>query len=170
MKKGCDIEFLETSGSNPTMSKCGIDLHICDTKNHTPIVTLVYRVILTEPIQIQTAFFPNRVAVEPAAPRRIVEAQAVVVQAGLGVEILGREAEFEIAGHEAGLGKRISKSIVLVVGDGASTTADILRDVAVVVVAREIEVAADADRNQSAHAMNGVGEVVAPKILDFGDG
>ena len=55
----------------------------------------VHPVVLAKRIQVQPAVLPDGVAVDPAAPDRIVEAAAVVIQPRLGVLELGAEAVAE---------------------------------------------------------------------------
>ena len=78
----------------------------------------------------------------------MVEAVAVVVEACLGVKVLGGEAVAEEAGASAGLGDEPAEGIVGVPRHGAAVGAEIARDVAVAVVAWNVDCAVDREIEQ----------------------
>ena len=99
----------------------------------------------------------------------MVEAVAVVVEAGFGVEVLRREAVAEEAGAPAGLGDEPAEGIVGVPRKGAAVDVKVARDVAVVVIARNVDNAVDREPQKPADAacaLQRAGEVFAPVILD----
>ena len=69
----------------------------------------------------------------------MVEAVAVVVKAGFGIVVLRGEAVAEEVGEGAGLGYEIAKGIVGVLGNGVAAGIEVASDVAVVVVAWNVE-------------------------------
>ena len=69
----------------------------------------------------------------------MVEAVAVVVKAGFGIKVLSREAVAEEVCKRAGLVDCIAEGVVCVLRDGAAVCVEVAGDVAVVVVARDIE-------------------------------
>ena len=71
----------------------------------------------------------------------MVEAVAVVVEASLGIIVFCREAMAEEAGAPAGLGDELAEGIVGVPRKGAAVDAEIARDVAVAVVAGNVDCA-----------------------------
>ena len=62
-------------------------------------IPTIHPVVPAECIQIEAAFFPDGVAVEPAVEAGGVEAVAVVVETGFGVVVLRAETMREVAGH-----------------------------------------------------------------------
>ena len=73
----------------------------------------------------------------------MVETVAVVVEACLGIEVLRREAVAEEVGKRTRLGNELAEGIVGVPRHGAGVGADIARDVAVAVVAGDVDYAVD---------------------------
>lgn len=65
----------------------------------------------------------------------MVEAVAEVVEAGLGIVVLRREAVAEEAGERTGLGDDVPEGAVGVPGDRVSVRIEVARDVAVRIVA-----------------------------------
>ena len=99
----------------------------------------------------------------------MVEAVAVVVEAGFGIEILRREAVAEEAGASAGPGDEPAEGIVGVPRKGAAVGVEIARYVAVVVVAGNVDNAVEREPQKPAYAARSLqcaGEVFAPVILD----
>ena len=103
------------------------------------LVISTHRVVSAEHIQIQSAIFFNRIAVEPAHEDGMVEAVAVVVKPCFRIIILRRELVPEHIDKGTGLGNQRTKGIVSVRSDNIAVFINILRDVAVAVIARKIE-------------------------------
>lgn len=82
----------------------------------------------------------------------MVEAVAVVVESGFGIVVLRGEAVAEEVGEGAGLGYDIAKGIVGVLGDGVAVGIEVAGDVAVVVVAWNVDRAIDGEVKQPADA------------------
>ena len=82
----------------------------------------------------------------------MVEAVAVVVKAGFEVEILCREAVAEEVGKRAGLGDEIAEGVVGVLRDGVAICVEVASDVAVVVVAWNVDRAIHGEVKQPADA------------------
>ena len=78
----------------------------------------------------------------------MVEAVAVVVEAGFGIEVLRREAVAEEVGKRTRLGDELAEGIVGVPRKGAAVGVEIARDVAVVVVAWNVDNAVDREIEQ----------------------
>ena len=78
----------------------------------------------------------------------MVEAVAVVVEAGFGIEVLRREAVAEEAGAPAGFGDEPAEGIVGVPRKGAAVDVKVAREVAVVVVAWNVDRAVDREIEQ----------------------
>ena len=99
----------------------------------------------------------------------MVEPIAVVVQSRLDVEVLRREAMAEDAGERAALRNRATEGVVDIGGNGYTIGIDITRDVAVVVVARNIDRAIHHEVEQpgdAACALERAGEVLAPVVVN----
>ena len=71
----------------------------------------------------------------------MVEAVAVVVEASLGIIVFCREAVAEEAGASAGPGDEFAEGIVGISRQGTTVGVEIARDVAVVVVAWNVDCA-----------------------------
>ena len=69
----------------------------------------------------------------------MVEAVAVVVEARLYIKVFRREAMPEEVGKWTGLGDEFSEGIVSVLGDGVAVCVEVASDVAVTVVAWNVE-------------------------------
>ena len=69
----------------------------------------------------------------------MVEAVAVVVKSGFGIEILCREAVAEEVGEGAGLCDGVAKSIVGVLRNRVAGRVEVAGDIAVVVVAWNVD-------------------------------
>ncbi len=69
----------------------------------------------------------------------MVEAVAVVVKTSFGIVILRGEAVAEEVGKRAGLGDEIAEGVVGVLRDGIAVCVEVASDVAVVVVAWNVE-------------------------------
>ena len=69
----------------------------------------------------------------------MVEAVAVVVEAGFGIVVFRGEAMAEEVGKRAGLGGEIAEGVVSVLRDGVAICVEVASDVAVVVVAWNVE-------------------------------
>ena len=82
----------------------------------------------------------------------MVEAVAVVVEAGFDVKVLCREAVAEEVSEGAGLGYEIAKGIVGVLGNGVAAGIEVASDVAVVVVAWNVDRAIHGEVKQPADA------------------
>jgi len=94
----------------------------------------------------------NRIPADPAAKGGRVIAVAVVIEVGLGVVVLRGEAVGEDGGHRAGGGDRVAEGVVGVLGDDGAVLVPVADDIAVVVVAGEVEAAADRHGDQTADA------------------
>ncbi len=128
------------------------------------------RIVLTKRNKIQSSFLLNRIPADPAAEGGGVVAVAVVVEVGFGVVILRREAVGEDVGHVAVLVDRVAEGVVGVFGDEFAVLVPVADHVAVVVVAREVEVAVDADGDEPADAagpLQRAGEVRPPEVRDI---
>ncbi len=104
----------------------------------------------------------------------MVEAVAVVVEAGFGIEVLRREAVAEEAGAPAGPGDEPAEGVVGVTRKGAAVGVEIARDVAVVVIAGNVDCAVDREIEQR-HSCRFTmtrqcrsGKSAASPIRDFG--
>ncbi len=95
----------------------------------------------------------------------MVEAVAVVVEAGFGIEVFCREAVSEEICKRAGLQNRVAEGVVCVLRNGVAGRVEVARYVAVVVVERNIELAgggvgsggvADSEVEQSADSRRAV--------------
>ena len=80
----------------------------------------------------------------------------VVVEAAFGIVVFRAEAEGEDVGHGAGGGQRPAEGVVGVGGDDLARIGDIVRDVAVVVVEREVPRSADLGGEEAADAARAV--------------
>ena len=69
----------------------------------------------------------------------MVEAVAVVVKTGFGIVILRGEAVAEEVGERAGLGDDFTESVVGVLRDGVAAGVEVASNVAVVVVAWNVD-------------------------------
>ena len=101
----------------------------------------------------------------------MVESVAVVVEAGFGIEVLRREAVAEEAGASAGPGDEPAEGVVGVPRKGAAVDVKVARDVAVVVVAGNVDNAVDREPQKpadSACALQRAREVFAPVVADRG--
>ena len=97
----------------------------------------------------------------------MVEAVAVVVEAGFGVEILSGEAVAEEVGERARLGNGVAKGVVGVMRYNTTTGVEVAGDVAVVVVSRDIGQAVDGKEQQTpdtASALRSARQILAPEI------
>ena len=77
----------------------------------------------------------------------------------------------EDVGHVAVLVDRVAEGVVGVFGDDLAVLVPVADHVAVVVVAGEVEVAVDADGDETAHAAGALeraGEVRAPEVREVG--
>ena len=112
----------------------------------------------------------NRISANPSPQTRRIVAVAVVVEVGLGVVVLRGEAVGEEVGHVAVFVDRVPEGVVGVLGDEFAILVPVADHVAVVVVARKVEVAVDADGDEAAHAagaLQGPRQVWAPEVFDF---
>ena len=101
----------------------------------------------------------------------MVEPITVIVQSRLDIKILRREAVAEDVGESAGLRDRADEVVVDIRGDNHASLVDVLHDVAVAVVDREVEAAISGDGEETADAtgsLKGVGEIESPEVLDLG--
>ena len=99
----------------------------------------------------------------------MVEAAAVVAEPRLGVEVLRREAVAEEAGASAGPGDEPAEGIVGVPRKGAAVGVKVTHDVAVVVVAGNVDRAVNRKPQKPAYAARALqraGEVFAPVVAD----
>src|SRR5690606_2126264 len=80
------------------------------------IIPPVHRIVLDHPIQIHTALFTNRIAVQPPAHFGAVVAVSVVVETGLGVLVLCAKAEGIDFGRIAGRPDGVAEGVVVVAG------------------------------------------------------
>ena len=102
----------------------------------------------------------------------MVEAVAVVVETGFGIVVLRGEAVAEEVGERTGLGDRAAEVVVLVRGGDVAGFVYVLRDIAVVVVCGEVELTVARDGKETtdtSRALERVGEVQSPEVLDFCD-
>ena len=93
----------------------------------------------------------------------------VVVEAGFGVVVFRAEAEGEDVGHRARLRDGAAEGVVGVGGHDLARLGDVVRDVAVVVVEREVPHAVHFGREEAADAARAVeraGEVAPPDVVD----
>jgi len=106
----------------------------------------------------------------------MVEAVAVVVKAGFYIKVFRRETVAEEIGERAGLCNRIAEGVVCILCNGIAVGVEVARDVAVVVVAGNIELelrvgVGDGEEQQAsdaARALQRAGEVLAPVISNCG--
>ena len=99
----------------------------------------------------------------------MVEAVAVVVEAGFGVIVFGRKAMSKGRREISRLGNRIAESIVGVRCDDCAGRIAVMRHVAVVVVERHVDAAVDREIKKSAdtaRALKRAREILAPRIPD----
>ena len=82
----------------------------------------------------------------------MVEAVAVVVEAGFGIVVFRGEAMAEEVGKRAGLGDEIAEGVVGVLRDGVAICVEVASDVAVVVVAWNVDRAIHGEVKQPADA------------------
>ncbi len=99
-------------------------------------------------IQVTTGILHQRIPVEPALQQRRVEAAAVVAEPRLGVEVLRGEAVAEEAGAPAGPGDELAEGIVGIPRHGTAVGVEVARDVAVAVVAWNVDCAVDREIEQ----------------------
>jgi len=85
-------------------------------------------------------------------PVRRIETINIIVGTCFGIVVLRGEAIAEEVGKGAGLGDRAPEVIVLVGGDDVAGLVNVLRDVAVVVECREVELAVARHGKEAAHA------------------
>ena len=104
----------------------------------------------------------------------MVEAVAVVVEASLGIIVFCREAMAEEAGAPAGLGDELAEGIVGIPRHGTAVGVEVARDVAVAVVAWNVDCAVDREIEQR-HSCRFTmtrqcrsGKSAASPIRDFG--
>src|SRR5574344_1839848 len=120
-------------------------------------------------VEIQSTFFFQRVSVEPAHEDGMVEAVAVVVKADFNIKVFRREAMPEEVGKWAGLGDEFSKGVVCVLCNRIAVPFNVARDVADVVVERNIDRAINRKVEQPsdpASALQRAGDVFAPIVAD----
>ena len=82
----------------------------------------------------------------------MVEAVTVVVEAGFSIAVLRRKAVAEEVGEGAGLRDCAAEVVILVCGDDVAGFVYVLRDIAVVVVCGEVELAVTRDCKETANA------------------
>ena len=82
----------------------------------------------------------------------MIETVTVVVEAGFDVEVLCREAMAEEIGEGAGLGDDVAESVVSILGNGVAVYVEVTSDVAVVVVAWNVDHAVAGEVKQPAYA------------------
>ena len=80
----------------------------------------------------------------------MVEAVVVVVEASLGIVVFRGEAVAEEVGEGTGLEDRAAEVVILVCGDDVAGFIYVLRNIAVVVVCGEVELAVARDRKEAA--------------------
>ena len=101
----------------------------------------------------------------------MIETVAVVVETGFDVEVLCREAMAEEIDKGTGLGDDLAESVVSILGDGVAVYVEVTSDVAVVVVAWNVDHAVAGEVEQpaySARPLECTGEVFAPIVVDRG--
>ena len=99
----------------------------------------------------------------------MVEAVAVVVKTGFGIEVLCREAMPEEVGKRAGLGDEFSEGIVCVLRNSIAVLVKVARDIADVVVERNIDRAVNREVEKPTDAtcaLQRSGNVFAPVVTD----
>ena len=99
----------------------------------------------------------------------MVEAVAVIVEAGFRVEVFGRETVTEDVGERAGLRDGVAESVVGVGGNGFAGGIKIAGDVAVVVEERDVDGIVDRKVEESSDAtstLQRTGEVFAPVVVN----
>ena len=103
----------------------------------------------------------------------MVEAVAVIVEAGFRVDVFGRETVTDDVGERAGLRYGVTESVVGVLRDCVAGSVKVAGDVAVVVVERDVDGIVDRKVEESADAartLQCAGEVFAPIVTDCGRG
>ena len=103
----------------------------------------------------------------------MVEAVAVIVEAGFRVEVFGRETVTEDVGERAGLRDGVAESVVGVGGNGFSGGIKVAGNVSVVVVERDVDGIVDRkveESSDAARTLQCAGEVFAPIVTDCGRG
>ena len=99
----------------------------------------------------------------------MVEAVAVIVEAGFRVDVFGRETVTDDVGERAGLRYGVTESIVGVLRDCVAGSVKVAGDVAVVVVERDVDGIVDCKVEESAdtaRTLQCAGEVFAPVVMD----
>ena len=124
---------------------------------------------MNKTIQIGSAPFFYGVAVEPASEIRAEDAELIVDHAGLAVVVLRAEAEGEHVGKWARRINDVPVGIVGVLCGGCAGLRNVEDDVAVVVVARNVEHAVHRHGQQAldtACALLRAGLVQAPEVFE----
>ncbi len=135
-------------------------------------INIVNRVVFTETTQINSSKLFYRIVIEPDAPIRGIETVAVIVEPSFGIVVFRREAVAEEVGEGARLRNGAAEVVVLVSGDDVAGFIYVLRDVAVVVEGREVELTVARHDKQAADAsrtLKRIGKVEAPEVLNLGD-
>ncbi len=162
--------FVTKMGFDP-VTKCISHRWICRENSQPKIIPSIHPIIPHKGIQIDSALFLNRVAIEPGAGLGVEVAEAVVEETGFGVGVFGGEAEVDLVGSGAAGGEGFAEGGVGEAGGGfASAGVDGGDEVAVAVVNRIVrsdrwQVRSDCkEAADGACAFEGAGEVVAPGI------
>ena len=127
------------------------------------------RIVLAERIQVLAAVLFDGIAVEPATVVGAVEATLITDQARFAVEVFRAETKGELIGHVAVLVDDIAVRIENVLRGNRSGLGHIAHDIAVLIVAREVEHAVNRDGEKSSHATStlfAAGKVIAPEVFD----
>ena len=100
----------------------------------------------------------------------MVEAVAVVVESGFGIVVFRGEAVAEEVGKRAGLGDDVAESVVGVLRDGVAVCVEVASDVAVVVVAGNVDRFVNCEVKQATYAactLECAGEVLPPIVVNY---
>ena len=100
----------------------------------------------------------------------MVETVAVIVKTDFGIVVFGREAVAEEVGKQSCLGYGVAEGVVGILRYGVAVFVEVARDVAIVVVCGEVELAIARNCKETAdaaRAVKRVGEVKSPEVLDF---
>ena len=124
---------------------------------------------MAKSIEIHITVHSNWVAIEPSAVIRSVKAVAVVVETCFNIKVLCRETMPEEVGERTGLRDRVAKGVVGILRNDIAVSVKIASDVAVIVIAWNVDHVVDSQVEQPADAagvLQCAREVLAPEIAD----
>ena len=119
-------------------------------------------------VKIHPSLLLDRIAVEPTAEVRAMEAALVGEHSGLAVEILRTESEIELIRHRAIVLDDIAVGIVDVLSGDRAGFRHVAHDVAVVVITGDEEDPIDGygkKSTDSSRTLLRAGQVIAPEVL-----